>query len=253
MARVRAAVVAAGRGVRMRDPRPKSLIPVGEREPLLFYILAGLKRAGVEDLLVVTGHGAAQIQEFVGRHWAEGKVTYVFNARYASWGNFHSVRVALDQAPGSDLMVVNSDIVVVPEVYERVVDKPGDLVLAVERRHRLDEEDMRVELKGDVVRKIGKNLKMSLSHGEYDGVSMLRPAAARRYLEHATTLEWKGKTSVYYEDVYAGILSEVDCRAAFVERGEYAEVDLPDELAVAGAVIDAHGDAWGAPREAAGA
>ena len=243
MARVRAAVLAAGRGVRMRTAVPKSLIPVGDNEPLLYYILYGLRRVGIDDLLVVTGYGASEIQDYVTKHWADG-VSFIFNARYASWGNFHSLRMALDQSPGFDVLAINSDIVVNPDVFRRVLEGTGDLVLAVERRRRLDEEDMRVELRGDEVRAIGKSLKMPRSHGEFDGVSLLRREAAGLYLDAATDLEWEAMTALYYEDLYSMIFDRVDSRAAFVEPGEYAEVDVPDDLPAAEAVIERWRAAW---------
>jgi choline kinase len=247
VARLRAAVLAAGRAARMGGGTPKTLLPVGAREPLLHYILAGLKRSGVEDLLVVCGHRSEDVKAFVDENWGSKGITYVFNARYASWGNFHSIRVALDQSPGFEVLVVNSDVVVHPDVYKRVVEAPGDLTLAVERRRRLDQEDMRVQLQGTRVVDIGKGLKDARSHGEFDGVSLLRPVAARQYLEVATDLEWRGETGLYYEDVYARFLDRVEVRAAFVEPGEYAEVDLPEDMEAAEAVIDHHSDAWAQP------
>jgi choline kinase len=232
---------------------PKTLLPVGEREPLLHYILAGLKTAGVDDLMVVTGFEPAAIQEFVSTRWAEDDVSYVFNARYASWGNFHSVRVALDQSPGMNVLVVNSDVVVHPYVYARTAATAGDLVLAVQKRepHRLDQEDMRVELQKDRVGSIGKTIKMARSHGEFAGVSLLRPVAARAYLDHATNLEWRSATTLYYEDIYGAILPLVDTRAALVGGDEYAEVDTPEDVAAAVEVIQTHEAAWGKTEAAA--
>src|SRR6187402_2145552 len=97
---------------------PKTLIPVSDGQgPLLQYILEGLKKAAIDDLLVVTGHRAEEVETFVTDSWGSDDVTFVRNMRYASWGNFHSVRVALDASPASDVLVVNSDIVVHPDVY----------------------------------------------------------------------------------------------------------------------------------------
>ena len=246
MARVRAVILAAGRGVRMGGTEPKTLIPLGGREPLLFHILSGLKTAGMDDVLVVTGFKPQTIQDYVATHFEDLDVTYVFNARFASWGNFHSVRVALDQSPGFDVLVVNSDVVVHPDVYRRVVQTRGDLVLAVQRRRVLDDEDMRVHLDGEKVLGIGKDLKRAFSHGEYAGVSLLRPLAARAYGDVASDLEWRAETGLYYEDVYARILSRVETRAARVNEHEYAEVDTPDDVAAAVAVVERHPDAWAA-------
>jgi choline kinase len=249
VAKLRAAVLAAGRGIRMGGDVPKALKRVEDNEPLLYYILQGLKQAEVDDLLVVTGFKPSDVQDFVSEHW--GEALFVFNARYASWGNFHSVRMGLEQSPGMDVMVVNSDIVIHPDVYRRVAGAPGDLVLAVERRHRLDMEDMRVTLRGGRVRAIGKDLKQAHSHGEFDGVSLIRPGAARLYADIATDLQWRAQTSIYYEDIYSLILERIDARAVDVQPGEYAEVDVPEDMAAAAAVLQRHTGAWDASEQQA--
>jgi choline kinase len=222
---------------------PKTLIPIGDKKPMLHYILQGLATAGVTDLLVVTGFGAAEVQEYVTANWS-GDATFLFNARWASWGNFHTVRMALDQSPGFDLMIVNSDVIVPPDVYVRTTGVDGDLVLAVQRRRGLDAEDMRVEVHGDEVRQIGKGISMARSHGEYAGVTLIRPPAARAYLDAATDIEWHGDTHVYYEDVYARMIGAVDARAAFVRTDEYAEVDSPEDVDAALQVITQHEQSW---------
>lgn len=238
MARVRAAILAAGRGVRMGGAQPKTLLPLEGHEPMLHHILEGLRGSDVTDVLVVTGFGHAQVQEFVDQRADGLSVSYIRNARFGSWGNFHSVRLALDQSPGYDVLVVNSDIVIHPDVYNRVLASDGDLVLAVQKRLVLNEEDMRVRLDGDRVRGISKALPRAWSHGEYAGVSLMRPFAARAYLEVASNLEWTGATDPYYEDVYAAIVDRVDSRAAPVGENEYAEVDMPADVTGAVAVLE---------------
>lgn len=222
----------------------KSLIPVENNEPLMHYILGGLTNAGVKKLMIVTGWNNSQVEGFVNDRWGGDAATYVFNARYASWGNFHSLRVAIDQAPADDLLVVNCDVVVHPDVFRRVLATEGDLVLAVEKRLRLDDEDMRVHLKDDSVKGIGKDLSRAHSHGEFCGVSLLRRDARRLYLEVATDVQWQAETSIYYEDVYARILERIDARAAYLGEGEYAEVDEPANVADANAVIERYADEW---------
>lgn len=218
---------------------PKSLLPVKGGDPLLRFILRALKGAGLDDLLVVTGHRASEVQSFVEEDWS-GNSQFVWNPRYASWGNFHSVRVALDQSPGSSLLVMNCDIVVHPDAVKRALATDGDLVLAVQRRKNLDSEDMRVELDGDRVRDIGKGLKKPRSHGEFAGISLIRPTAARLFQEISSNREWRAETHVYYEDIYADMLGHLDVRASAVEAGEYAEVDTPEDQAAAIEVINKH-------------
>lgn len=217
---------------------PKSLLPVKGKDPLLHFLLRAIRAAGIEDIVVVTGHRPNDVQAYVEENWS-GEAQFVWNPRYASWGNFHSVRVALDQSPGTSLLVLNSDIVVHPDVLTRAVAKEGDLVLAVQKRKNLDKEDMRVELDGDRVRDIGKDLKMPRSHGEFAGVSLIRPHAARLFQDISSELQWRAETHVYYEDIF-GHMTRLDVRASAVERGEYAEVDTPEDQQHAAAVINDH-------------
>ena len=218
---------------------PKSLLPVKGDQPLLHYVLRALREAGIEDLLVITGHRPKEIEAYVGEHWS-GASQFVWNPRYASWGNFHSVRIALDQSPGTSLLVMNSDIVVHPDVVKRALEQDGELILGVQRRKNLDREDMRVELDGTRVRDIGKDLKLPRSHGEFVGISLIRPSAARQFQEVATDLEWRAETDLYYEDVYKHMIGLVDVRASAAEAGEYAEVDTPADQQAAAEVIRRH-------------
>jgi choline kinase len=244
VAKLRAVVLAAGRGVRMGGERAKCLIPLAGGPPLLHYTLSGLAKSGISDTLIVTGFGHTAVEGFATEHASGMSLTFVRNARYASWGNFHSLRVALDQSPGFDVLAVNCDVVVPPAVFARPVEKDGDLVLAVERRPRLDMEDMRVELERDRVKAIGKGIKMVRSHGEFCGVSLIRAQAAAVYGDVCNRLEWSAKTGIYYEDVYARILDQVDTRAVWIEPGEYAEVDEPQDVDAAEQVVESHAGAW---------
>ena len=125
----------------------------------------------------------------------------------------------------------------------------GDLVLAVERRYTLDEEDMRVRLEGDRVRAIGKDLPKRLSHGEFTGVSLLRPRAAACTWMCATPGMERAHPR-YYEDVYADDADASDVRSAPSQEGEYAEVDTPEDVPVATGVIERHTRAYGVRRPA---
>ncbi|MGH2752244.1 MAG: NTP transferase domain-containing protein [Actinomycetota bacterium] len=238
MAKLRAAVLAAGRGVRMGGAKPKTILTLNDHEPLLHYLLEGLRKAGIDDLMVVTGFMPEAITAFVAEHWGDEGVGYIRNPRYADWGNFHSARLAMDQSQGFDLMIVNCDIVIHPEVFTRVIESPGDLVLAVEERYGLDTEDMRVRLEGRRVTDIGKDLEKQFSAAEFCGVSLLREHAQTLYREVATEVEWRRSSHLYYEDVYRQMLDRVDARAAEVRPGEYAEVDTPDDVKAAIAVIE---------------
>ena len=59
---VKAVVLAAGKGVRMKSERAKVLHSLLGR-PMIDYVLRSLRQAGVEDILVVVGHQAEKVQK----------------------------------------------------------------------------------------------------------------------------------------------------------------------------------------------
>jgi dTDP-glucose pyrophosphorylase len=66
-------ISAAGRGTRMLDlsrDRPKHLIEVGGR-PFLYYLLSNLKKAGLEEMIMVVGYKKEVMEEFIKKYQDE--------------------------------------------------------------------------------------------------------------------------------------------------------------------------------------
>ncbi len=99
---VKAVVLAAGKGVRMKSERAKVLHPLLGR-PILEYVLRNLRQAGVDDILVVVGHQAEQVQK------AAGGCRFVAQAEQKGTG--HALAAAESSLVGfaGDLFVLAGD------------------------------------------------------------------------------------------------------------------------------------------------
>ena len=86
MAPLPAVYLAAGEGLRLRpltDDRPKAMLEIGE-VPLARRALESLRRAGVQDIVAVTGHCAGTFAD-VGDLLSGER----FNDRFAEHGNVY--------------------------------------------------------------------------------------------------------------------------------------------------------------------
>lgn len=63
--KVTAVLLAAGQGTRMKSELPKVLHPLNGK-PMLWHSLQALKPVSTEKLVVIVGHGADQVKDFVG-------------------------------------------------------------------------------------------------------------------------------------------------------------------------------------------
>ena len=124
---VKALILAAGQGTRLRphtDDRPKCLVEFAER-PLLEWQLEALRRAGIEDITIVTGYRADQIERM--------GVKTAHNPRYETTNMVATMACGGDAFDGADdLIVAYSDIVYETAVVEKLAACPAPLATVVD-------------------------------------------------------------------------------------------------------------------------
>ena len=84
-----AVVLAAGKGVRMRSERPKTMQEI-LGEPLLFYSLSAVASAGIGASAVVVGHKGAHISSYVNDACPDSAISW----QHEQLGTGHALRIA---------------------------------------------------------------------------------------------------------------------------------------------------------------
>ena len=177
---MKAIIVAAGRGSRMRHltrDRPKTTLRIGGRS-LIDRQLDTFRAQGVDDITIVTGY-RAEMLELPGiqtRH----------NHEWAGNNILHSLMYAQDVLD-DDVIVSYSDIVYEPSVVERLLAAEGDFLAVCDaawrdayvgrRDHPLDQAE-KVVIENDRICRIGKHLGADEADGEFIGLLRLSRAAA---------------------------------------------------------------------------
>lgn len=99
-------VMAAGKGTRMHSERPKVLQSLLE-EPVLYYILDAVKRAGLSNVAVLVGHRGDMVEAYLRSEWPDVQIIW----QREQLGTGHAVKVCEDWWKGfNDLLVLNGDV-----------------------------------------------------------------------------------------------------------------------------------------------
>jgi choline kinase len=237
-------VLAAGAGRRLESltqDLPKTLLPVDGERTILDIALGNLRRAGLEEVVVVTGYAAERVAErqaaLEERH--DVRLELVFNPKAEEWNNCYSLWCAREHF-AQGVLLCNGDTVHPPEVEERLLAGRGntELVIALDDAKTLGQEEMKVLLDGDgLLSGINKAHDPAAAAGEYIGLTLIEPAAADG-LADALEATWRRDPGLYYEDgfqEYADRGGRVGVASVggleWVEVDDQADLDRAREVA----------------------
>lgn len=120
-----AVILAAGRGTRLAGhvgDYPKGFLRLGERS-IIEESIGRLVQAGIEDVLIVTGHCASHYEELARR--LPGLVRTVHNSRFADSGSMYSLYCARGATAGPFLLL-ESDLVYEPRAVTHLLEQPAE-------------------------------------------------------------------------------------------------------------------------------
>ncbi len=239
----KAIILSAGQGSRLghlTDDRPKCLIEFNGRT-LLDRQLDALAANGVEEAVVVTGFRDDQIEAALKRRGDAGpRVRTVYNPFYKVADNLGSLFVARDEIAG-DVLVWNGDTLVSDALMARVVgnhDQDG-ICVTIDRKHGYDEDDMKVVVDdAGRLHAIGKRLDLSEVNAESIGLLAFRGAGAQTF-RHAIERAIRSSegTTIWYLRVIHQIAQEAPVWTLDISGAEWGEVDFPEDVESAQALV----------------
>ena len=188
---MKALILAAGTASRLRpltNDTPKCLLHVGERS-LLQRSMDALLQNNIREFVIVTGYLHEKIERFVTQQYGDSiQVSFIHNDVFASTNNIYSLWLARPAVKGSDVLLLDSDLLYDPQIIARVLsnDEPNVLTLI---RHPLGEEEMKVVTassrfnaqgkKADAILEISKTCRPDEAAGESLGIEKMSSSYCR--------------------------------------------------------------------------
>jgi choline kinase len=237
MSAVKALILAAGRGSRMKghtDERPKCLVELAG-QPLLDYQIAGLRGAGIEEIGIVRGwHG----------HLLEGRGLSLFdNPRWAETNMVASLACAAAWLQAGPCIVSYSDIFYPAAAIDLLAVAPGDVAITFDpqwlrlwsRRFAdplADAETFRRNAAGDVV-EIGNRARSTADiEGQYMGLLKFTPAGWAAVERARAGLESSARDRLDMTSLLRLLIAAGTTVTGVPFEGAWGEVDSGDDLAL---------------------
>jgi len=207
--------------------------------PLIDRMLDALRDAGVSQIVLVVGHGAESLKRHVRDNWRGVPVEYIENHEYESTNNIHSLELASSILTSHDCLVVESDLIVDPQlVADMVNDERPDLAAVAPYEMWMDGTVVETNDAGSITRFVPKELIRSSENREYfKTVNIYKFSKSFSTSLYVPFLKaycaTMGRTG-YYEAVLR-VISHLDTahlQAFYVDGKKWFEVDDQHDLSI---------------------
>lgn len=240
---MKAIILSAGQGSRLLPltaDRPKCLLLLAGR-PLIEWQIRHLQASGVEEVVVVVGFRAEAVEgalaSFAGHDLA---VRTVFNPFYKVAENVGSCWLARHEMD-RDFMLLNGDVVFEPAVARTAIaGAQGPVTVTINRPSEYDEDDMKVELSGERVLAIGKDLPMNRVGAESIGMMIFRNDGPRLFAEELDrVMRTPEGTRSWFTQVVHQMAGRDLVGSVAIDGLDWGEIDFHDDLEAMRAMVEA--------------
>jgi len=232
----RAVILAAGNGKRMgrlTADRPKSMLEVGGIS-LINRSLDALASAGVRDVTIIVGYQHQRMRDHL-----KDRVRFIENARYNETNSLYSLWLARDVLTDG-AVIMNSDVLVSPKLLRRLLHAPvDDAVLVDTTSTSFGDEEMKVKTWQGFAIDFGKDLAPWDADGENVGVLKFGARGGRRLVAHLDRLVAEHHLNAWAPAAFRALCQEWPLRVVTTDGLPWTEIDFPEDLARAQALIDA--------------
>ena len=233
-------ILSAGQGKRLLPLTaeiPKCLLPI-QGKKLIEWQIDALHQCGIDKITVVTGYRAEKVDEVLQRSYGPGRIKTLYNSAYAITDNLVSCW-AVRHEMNEDFILLNGDTLFETAVLKRLFESPDrPATVVVNHKDMYDVDDMKVEMEGCRLVRIGKNIVQNRAQGESIGMILFRGEGTmlfRSALKKALNDPEAGRK--WYLSVIDDMAQVMPVWTCSITGLKWCEVDYPADLKQADGVV----------------
>ena len=208
---------------------PKCLCRLDDEDTIISWQVKLLARCGVKEAVVTTGPFEDMLREHLESLNSGITFHYVANPDYETTNYIWSMHLAREALAGQDVISLHGDLVMAPEVMERLVRQNRSSVV-IDSTLPLPEKDFKAHLLADRVMAVG-------IHYFGDDCAASQPAYLfkakdfGRWMEEIAAFCDRGERSCYAENAFNAAWEEIPLYAMDVKGLLCAEIDNQEDHA----------------------
>lgn len=227
----KAIILDAGESKRLRpltENMPKCLVKIGNMT-ILEHQLSNLVECGIRKVILVVGYHYNMIQKKLKKSPFDLEVKYVRNPIYYKTNTVYSLWLARNEM-NTDFIYLNGDVFFHRDVLRRLIDSEHNTCLAIDRKRRVGEEEVKVKIVDGLVKEIGKEIKASMADGEFVGVAKFSNEINVAFKKRLDEVVKEGKVNAFFELAVQRMLNDGNLYAVDVSDLPCIEIDTYNDL-----------------------
>lgn len=225
---MQAILMAAGKGSRLGDMAsdiPKSFLKI-KGKSLIDININMLQKAGIDDIIIVTGCHAEKFEE---KFNAATGIRLVYNPFYSFTNVIGSFYMGMEYLC-DDFIYMHADTICDPSILEDLIHDSAEIALPVDTKP-CDEEAMKVKSECGHIRYISKKLNVEDCDGEFIGIAKIKKSVITDLRKKTIELLRNEAFSEYFEAAIQGLLDEEKYKAKMLDIGKkfWSEIDFEED------------------------
>lgn len=230
---MKAVILSAGQGKRLLPltaDSPKCILPI-MGQTLIEWQIDELAKSGIERVTVVLGYRADKVQRILQARYGTDRVRTVYNPAYAVSDNLVSCWAAHDEMD-EDFILLNGDTLFEAAVLNQLLGSENrPVTVVVSQKNEYDDDDMKVELDGRRLVKIGKDLIPDQVDGESIGMIRFRGQGPKMFRDSIeTALHDPLSRSKFYLAVIDNMARRMPVWTCLIQGLQWCEIDYRADL-----------------------
>ena len=231
---MKALILAAGMGKRLKVNVPKILLKIGNKS-LLERHVENLLNLGIKNIGIVIGYKSNQLRNFIKEIDKKKKIKIFRNPKYKLGSIVSLVCANSFFYERGELILMDGDVLYDKKILKKLINSKKKDSLLIDRQFELGEEPVKVCIKNNKIYDFGKNVNEDFDfQGESVGFFKFSKKSSLKLLNESKKI-MKNNKNALYEDAIQKIIKEKKILMDFenITNLPWVEIDFKKDLILA--------------------